>query len=92
MSYTKKQLENQRQELLQRIEAIEKEIAAIGDETLSLTPLHRQAPFRKWYTQEWQQLYTLNPAAYEWFNNHREATIDDYNSTHFSTQRIVLSE
>lgn len=92
MSYTKKQLENQRLELLKRVAALEEEIAAIGDATLSLSPSHRGKPFGKWDMQEWQQLYTLNPAAYEWFGTHKDATIDDYNRTHFSTQRIVLSE
>lgn len=90
MSYTKKQLENQRLELLKRIEAIEKEIEAIGDNTLSLQ--HKEAPFRKWSIVEIQQLYTLNPIAYEWFGNHKDSTIADYNNTHFSTQKIVLSE
>lgn len=87
MSYTKKQLEERRIELLKQIDEIDKELSAIG-ETLKLK--NKNLPFYKWSMAEWNQLFNINPTAYEWLSKHRESTIDDYNKSHYSTNKVVL--
>ena len=90
MAYTKKQLEDRRTELLKEVSAIEKELEQIGDNTLKLQYKHK--PFSKWSIGEWNQLLLLNPTAYDWFSKHKDATVDDYNASHYSAQKIILSD
>lgn len=89
MNYSKKQLEERRIELLKEIEAIDNELSAIGD-TLKLK--NKDLPFYKWSMAEWNDLYNINPTAYEWLSKHRESTIGDYNASHYSTNKVILTD
>lgn len=87
---SKAQLKERRNELMKQVAAIDKELDAIGDNTLSLK--NRDYPFRRWSITECSRLYDINPIAYEWFGKHREATVAEYNALHFSTNKIVLED
>lgn len=76
-----------RQQLLKEKERLELELQFVEEELQHYdTTLHlydASRPFRRWTLAEQQQLHSINPAAYDWFNQEDNLgkTIQDYNDS-----------
>lgn len=49
-----------------------------------------EAPFRKWSLNEMNSLYEINSKAFEWFSNHKDMSVSDYNQQAYEEDRVNL--